>query len=183
MSELKTTIIKHPSSIVDNLTLNADGTVDFYSPQSGGAAPGAVMYYAMKTPPSGWLICDGSSHPTATYPALHAAIGNTYGGDAINFNLPDLRGQFIRGWDDEKGIDPGRVFGSKQEDGVGPIIVNDPGHDHLAGSYKAGLGNQGSNYNVPSLDRTSTDKTNISISGTIDETRPVNVALLPCIKT
>lgn len=40
--------------------------------------------------PSGWLLCDGTSYPTATYPALFAAIGYAYGGAGANFNVPNL---------------------------------------------------------------------------------------------
>ena len=57
-------------------------------PWSGGAAP------------SGWLLCDGTSYPTATYPELFAAIGYTYGGGGASFNVPDMRGRFPLGLHD-----------------------------------------------------------------------------------
>jgi len=47
--------------------------------------------------PAGWLLCDGSSIATATYPDLFTAIGYTYGGAGANFNLPDLVNSFVRG--------------------------------------------------------------------------------------
>ena len=61
---------------------------------------GALMYYATTNIPSGWLFCDGSAVTRATYASLYSAIGTTYGsGDgSTTFNLPDLRGQFIRSW-------------------------------------------------------------------------------------
>ena len=43
--------------------------------------------------PAGYLYCDGAFYPTATYPNLYAAIGNTWGGDATNFYVPDTRGR------------------------------------------------------------------------------------------
>ena len=48
--------------------------------------------------PTGWIIMDGSSLPVATYPELYAIIGTAYGGDATNFNVPDLitERRFIR---------------------------------------------------------------------------------------
>jgi len=194
MSTLETTIIKHPSSVENNLTLNADGSVDFYSPTSGGAAPGAVMYYAMKTPPVGWLVCDGSSHPIASYPFLHAAIGDTFGGDATNFNVPDLRGEFIRGWDDGRGVDAGRAFGSGQGDMFGSHghDVNDPGHAHHKASQSGSNGaNNDPDYIACGIfanaygelfTRGSDTGISIAVNGG-NETRPKNVALLPCIKT
>jgi len=151
-----------------------------------GIPSGTVVFGAYQTAPDGWLICDGSSHPVATYPNLHAAIGNTFGGDATNFNLPDLRGEFIRGWDDARGVDSGRAFGSSQADGVGPIGIYDPGHahgyvhcfDNEASAAGGGSPTRGS----PRGDTTSGSGSNVSITGTIAETRPKNVALLPIIK-
>jgi microcystin-dependent protein len=60
---------------------------------AGGAAaapPGAVLGFAGAAAPSGWLLCDGTSYLTATYPALFAAIGYTWGGAGPNFNVPDM---------------------------------------------------------------------------------------------
>jgi microcystin-dependent protein len=54
---------------------------------------GTVVDFAGATAPGGWLACDGSSFPTATYPNLFAAIGYTFGGSGANFNVPDLRGR------------------------------------------------------------------------------------------
>ena len=42
------------------------------------------------TEPTGWLFCDGRSVAGSTYPDLSAVIGNSYGGDDVNFNLPNL---------------------------------------------------------------------------------------------
>jgi len=54
---------------------------------------GAVIDFAGATAPAGWLMCDGSSYATVTFPALFAAISYTFGGSGANFNVPDLRGQ------------------------------------------------------------------------------------------
>ena len=61
---------------------------------------GMVLYFANSTVPTGWLQCDGSAVSRTTYANLYAAIGTVYGaGDgSTTFNLPDTRGQFIRGW-------------------------------------------------------------------------------------
>lgn len=68
--------------------------------------------------PSGWLYCNGAEFSKATYPQLYAVIGDTYGNPAAtgNFKIPDLRGYFIRGYDDKRGIDPNRTMGSLQGD-------------------------------------------------------------------
>jgi len=55
----------------------------------------------------GWLYCDGSSLVKTEYPTLAFAIGNNYGGGRTNFNLPDLRGRFVRGTDLNAKHDPG----------------------------------------------------------------------------
>ena len=87
---------------------------------AGMIPSGAVMYFAGQTAPTGWLKANGAAVSRTTYAALFAAIGTTYGaGDGRStFNLPDLRGEFIRGWDDGRGVDTGRVFGSAQGDAI-----------------------------------------------------------------
>ena len=68
--------------------------------------------------PSGWLYCNGSEYSKATYPQLYAVIGDTYGNPRVtgNFKIPDLRGYFVRGYDDGANVDPGRKMGSLQGD-------------------------------------------------------------------
>ena len=77
---------------------------------------GLVAPFSMSSCPSGWLAADGSAVSRATYAALFAAVGTTFGaGDgSTTFNLPELRGEFIRGWDNGRGVDAGRAFGSAQ---------------------------------------------------------------------
>jgi microcystin-dependent protein len=94
---------------------------------------GQVAYFAMTTPPNGWLKANGAELSRTIYAALFAVIGTTFGsGDgSTTFNLPDLRGQFLRAWDDGKGIDPERGFGSAQSD-------DNKAHSHEASSNTAG---------------------------------------------
>ena len=81
-----------------------------------GVPAGVFVPYAGETAPAGWLLCDGSAVSRTTYAALFAAIGEAYGaGDgSTTFNLPDMRGEFLRGWDNGRGIDSGRALGSSQ---------------------------------------------------------------------
>lgn len=66
----------------------------------------------------GWLKCNGQAVDRRKYSRIFRAIGTTYGSGngTTTFNLPDLRGEFIRGFDDGRGIDTGRVLGSAQAD-------------------------------------------------------------------
>ena len=99
---------------------------------------GCIQAFAQTTAPTGWLVCDGSSNlNTYTYRVLHAVISNTWGGTAYNagttdqngetttFTIPDLRGEFLRGFNNGAGIDPdagsrtgGDAVGSSQGDSV-----------------------------------------------------------------
>lgn len=136
-----------------------------------GQQSGEICYFARNTPPTGFLKADGSTISRTTYAALFAAIGTTFGaGDgSTTFKLPDLRGEFVRGWDDARGVDSGRVFGSTQTEMIGP-------HTHPTGQYGSlGSGIGGSKYIVGSGGDIPAN------SGT--ENRPRNVALLACIKT
>lgn len=136
---------------------------------------GSVFYFAANSAPTGYLACDGSAVSRSTYAALFAVTGTAYGpGDgSTTFNLPDLRGVFIRGWDGGRGIDGGRVFASDQADAIGS-------HSHTMTTYHGtGLDGAGrvSSYAVNGGSGTSSTD---AYGGF--ETRPRNVALLPCIK-
>lgn len=91
----------------------------------GGVPTGSMLPYGGTTAPSGWLLCDGAEVSRSDYASLFAAIGTSFGsGDgSTTFNLPDLRGEFLRGWDNSRGRDPdaatrtgGDAVGSTQED-------------------------------------------------------------------
>jgi phage-related tail fiber protein len=92
--------------------------LDVYSKEEADrlSPAGLVAYYARSTAPAGWLKANGAAVSRTAYAALFAAIGTTFGpGDNFNtFNLPDLRGEFPRGWDDGRGIDAYRTFGTTQ---------------------------------------------------------------------
>ncbi len=87
-------------------------TADFADavPAGAGAIPGEIRMWAgpIAKIPAGWLVCDGSLVSRGDNPALFLAIGESWGeGDDVNtFNLPDLRGRFVRGVDAGAGRDP-----------------------------------------------------------------------------
>ncbi len=58
---------------------------------------GTIFTFAGTSVPTGYLACDGSSYLASAYPNLYAAIGTTWGGSGSNFNVPDLRGMYVRG--------------------------------------------------------------------------------------
>ena len=60
---------------------------------------GSIVGFASTVAPEGYLVCDGSTYSQSEYPELYAMIGNQFGGPAGSFNVPDLRGQFLRGAD------------------------------------------------------------------------------------
>lgn len=88
-----------------------------------------IGFFAQNTAPTGWLKANGALISRTTYATLFGKIGTTFGaGDGTTtFQLPDLRGYFARGWDDGRGIDASRVFGSSQADAV-------ENHTHTASS-------------------------------------------------
>ena len=78
-------------------------------PATVGAPIGSITAFAgpLANIPTGWLECDGRSLSTTAYPALYAAIGNTWGAaDGTQFNIPYLLGYFLRGWSHGSGQDP-----------------------------------------------------------------------------
>ena len=163
---------------------------------------GTVIWTARDSAPDGYLEADGSPiSRSAPYDDLFAAIGTRYGaGDgSTTFNLPDLRGQFVRGIDEvpgssnPRGKDSGRQLGSDQGD-------QNKQHNHtLSGgalTYVSAVSLSKSTNEVPnSPDEVNVLNANTSISVTNSqytlptvnndggtEARPTNIALLGCIK-
>ena len=154
-------------SIGSNLTL-VGGVLS----AADGTPPGVVTAFARNTAPSGWLKANGALVSRTTYAVLFSAIGTTFGaGDgSTTFALPDMRGEFPRGWDDSRGVDSGRAFGSAQAGAI-------ESHTHsgvIAPATAFGFGSGGSVYTVG-------DAGSSAATGGA-ETRPRNIALLYCIK-
>ncbi|WP_118998191.1 phage tail protein [Salmonella enterica] len=77
----------------------------------GSALPvGVPVPWPSATPPTGWLKCNGAAFSAEEYPELAKAYPTN--------KLPDLRGEFIRGWDDGRGVDAGRQLLSSQGDAI-----------------------------------------------------------------
>jgi len=158
----------------------ATGPSGSAGPSGPGLSAGAVIYHASSTPPTGFIKANGASLSTSTYAALFASIGYTFGGSGGSFNVPDLRGEFLRGWDDSRGVDSGRSFGSAQADEF-------KSHTHTGSSLAAGTIwlsryqlSGGTWPNEKDGNTSGTGSPTGATGGT--ETRPRNVALLACIK-
>ena len=136
------------------------------------APSGTVVALAGEAVPYGWLECNGAAVSRQTYAALFAVIGTRYGAGngSTTFNLPDLRGEFIRGWDAGRGRDAGRVLGSWQADEF-------RSHTHGIGVKRQSDVDRGSNSSLVSVD---TEGTTDPAGGA--ETRPMNVAMKYIIK-
>jgi len=116
------------------------GSIQFNSTIPGGIPTGAIVPYAANSAPSGWVICNGSLYGrTALDPSpqvnLFGIIGTTYGiGDGLTtFAVPDLRGMFVRGFDNGRGLDPLRVFGTDQT-----FAVESHNHSGTTGNQSVG---------------------------------------------
>ena len=173
---------------------------------AAGVPVGTILTFGASTPPSGFLECNGSAISRSTYASLFSILSTTHGaGDGSStFNLPDLRGQFVRGWDNSAGVDASRVFGSTQTD-------QNKNHTHTTDSVtltggirkiSEGFGSGGSASGVftktadgtntitgssstspvGGVDFDGTHSHTISSSGGGTEARPKNVALMYIIK-
>jgi len=155
------------------------------------APTGSVTMWTTSSAPAGYLICNGQAVSRTTYAALFAVIGGTFGtGDgSTTFNLPDLRGLFVRGLDNGRGIDSGRALGSYQDSDNKSHNhgVNDPGHVH--GGVQNGTASTGRSTSVDqppavfSYGNTWAAATGIWLSASGGaESRPRNLALNYIIK-
>ncbi|WP_367051296.1 phage tail protein, partial [Klebsiella pneumoniae] len=85
--------------------------LDYLGLGEGSALPvGVPVPWPLETPPTGWLKCNGAAFSSEMYPKLAKAYPTN--------KLPDLRGEFIRGWDDGRGVDAGRQLLSSQGDAI-----------------------------------------------------------------
>ncbi|OZN49434.1 hypothetical protein CF595_05135 [Gallibacterium anatis] len=161
---------------------------------------GLVAYFASAKAPTGWLKANGAAVSRTTYAALFAVIGTTFGAgdERTTFNLPDLRGEFIRGLDEGRAIDISRTLGSQQ----GDAMRNITGSFDIRGVYNANgsphgtvvvrtngiiKSTPGSAWDSISRLSGSSNTTTVTIDAarsvpTANENRPRNIALLACIK-
>ncbi|QJT82041.1 phage tail protein [Kosakonia sp. MUSA4] len=148
----------------------------------GSALPvGVPIPWSSATPPTGWLKCNGAAFTAAQYPKLAVAYPNLV--------LPDLRGEFIRGWDDGRGVDASRTLLSAQSDAIRNITgqINDIYGGGLMPGSKAGALST-SSVSVPAAYYLTSSSSGFertvlglvfnasSMVPTASENRPVNIA-------
>lgn len=148
---------------------------------------GMVMPFAVNSAPSGWLSCDGSAVSRSTYARLFSAISTTYGAGngSTTFNIPDLRGIFIRGTGAQtiSGTTYTGTHAAKERDalqGHRHSLTNGTSIWRNGGGTAITSGGVSGAFDVTVGDPT-TDGTN-GTPRTAAETRPANISLLYCIK-
>jgi microcystin-dependent protein len=159
---------------------------------------GTIETWSTNVCPTGYLECSGQAVSRATYADLFNVLGTSFGaGDgSTTFNLPDLRGEFIRGWDHGRSIDSGRSFGSSQA--ATSVFMGDPSvtAGRIANLYNTSNDNPQTLMSALNGEATTIDPTNIVVLSSaaeatdpvtaIDTTmsvRPRNLALMFIIKT
>jgi len=198
------TTAQRPTGATGDLRFNSTlSQVETYSGSEwekvGGVPTGSITAFGSTSVPSGWLECNGAAISRSTYATLFSAISTSFGaGDGSStFLLPDLRGEFIRGWDNGKGTDSGRAFASAQSSQMQQhnhsVSISDPGHVHSLnygqGSYGGSSGSVSPRDSGTTTGRINTATTGISASesnvgGTDNssENRPRSIALVYIIK-
>jgi microcystin-dependent protein len=145
--------------------------------------PGKISLFATSSAPAGYVVANGAAVSRTAYARLFAHIGVSWGvgNGTTTFNLPDLRGEFLRAWDNSRGVDSGRVFGTLQMDAIKEHAhylsqnLNATTFQTYGGSGSLGIGG--------TVGGATAGTTNAMVSGaSAVETRPRNIALLACIK-
>ena len=201
-SDITLTLPSSDGNANDVLQSDGSGNLSFAAlPQA--VPTGSVHMMATTTVPSGYLKCNGAAISRTTYADLFAIIGTAHGaGDGSStFNVPDLRGEFVRGWDDSRGVDSGRNFGSAQSDqnaqhnhsATATSTVTDPGHFHDVPYSNSDSGDgviEESGTGFSGVEPTNSATTGISVSTSVSiansggsEARPRNIAMMYVIKT
>ena len=193
-----------PSAITNGGFLQTDGSGNLSFQIVNGVPSGSVFCMAVATIPTGYLECNGAAVSRTTYAALFAIIGTTYGtgNGSSTFNIPDLRGEFVRGFDNGKGTDSGRSIASSQGSANlshGHSVsasVNDSGHVHATsfdnkkyfpGGGSTSIGYGGAGGYPADVFTMSNATTGISVSISQNnagggEARPRNIAMMYIIK-
>ena len=162
-------------SVGQGLNVTPSGVLSTDSVPLGSVPSGMVQWFAgpLVNLPTGWLYCNGATLSQANYQSLFAAIGRTYTASGVpsdQFSIPDFRGMFLRGWNDQAstGADAGRVFGSYQTD--------------LFKSHTHGYNdNLGPGFGLTVTGNSAQQYVETGATGGV-ETRPMNYALIPIIK-
>lgn len=143
---------------------------------SEASVVGSILTMPVNVIPSGYLECNGAAISRSSFSDLFGVVGTTFGaGDgSATFNVPDWRGEFLRGWDNGRGIDSGRGIATFQGD-VFKAHSHSGALNNAASSPQYGLVG-GSTYHVGTTGVQGTGATGST------ETRPRNWSVMYCIK-
>lgn len=173
------------------------GAVPYALEAMNGVPSGTILPFAGEAIPDGWLLCDGRPLDRDLHPSLFAAIGTAWGSGtsdsdpATDFNLPDLRGEFLRGVDGGRGIDPqaaarvAAALGGNSGDRVGSAQEDATARPSTAftSRIRDSNGSSGDGSCFDSAPGCDARYTPIAVDGGGDlETRPRNVAVLFIIR-
>lgn len=157
--------------------------------------PGTIMPYASNisgSPPTGFLLCDGTTYNYNDYATLGALLGNRIGGTGVpggTFKVPDLRGYFLRGLDTGATVDPDSASRTYNGGGPGAVIgsyqtdqyqshTHTTNFDFLRGSTSADTAGPGPNNQGPGNTNFTANNQN-----SVTESRPKSVYVEYIIKT
>ncbi len=164
-----------------------------------------VIWPGSSAPDSKWLECAGQSLATASYPDLFSLIGYSYGGSGSVFSLPDLRGQFVRGWNHGASTDPDVASRTDRGDGTtGDSVgtkqagqnqshthftttsdgsINNPSGSPVSASNRISrLGSTGGDFAYHLAGNPNTADVGLTSSNGGNESRPTNIQLMYLIK-
>ena len=146
---------------------------------------GCVMSFAMSAAPTGWYPCDGTTvSRTGSGANLFAAIGTTYGvgNNTTTFNVPNLQGQFIRGLTTNLSTASRDPLSASRVNQIGSVQTDAlKSHTHPY-TWTTPEAPAGGGYNTGGTSITRATNNGITSPTGDIETRPVNIALLYCIK-
>jgi hypothetical protein len=183
--------------VTGNISTDLSGDVTITTALNGivppGVPPGTIIMYAVNSVPAGYVACNGATYNrTGAYASLFAAIGTTYGApSSTTFQVPDLRGYFVRGHGTNADGTASGNFGEKQADAFGNHRHSfSDYYERASGSLNLGrrcdlrgdggrCATDGGSVSISSSGGSTPNNTNY-IGGT--ETRPKNIALLYCIR-
>ena len=168
----------------------------FHNGRNVSVPAGTVIYTLQNAAPEGYIKANGATISRTAYADLFASIGVYYGaGDgSTTFAIPDLRGEFLRAWDDGRGIDSGRAYGTAQAHAQ-QNITGSWWDTSTVGAH--GIGASGGSTSLSGGTRAVASSYRHTIEpyagskgvldssqevDTADEVRPRNIALLACIK-
>jgi hypothetical protein len=149
-----------------------------------GSSAGAADHVTSNIEAWGWMLCDGRSLPSGPFVELYSCLGILYGGTVDTFNIPDLRGYFLRGADPDAKVDldatARKAVGGTASPGVGSLqgdAMQNHVHLEAVGGTPAPVGPVMAPFGVGPIGPAIASVTPSGVQLSMHETRPKNVAV------